>query len=65
MSEPLTYDHCRCGVLDDLDDDGLCRVCAAAPHEPECICDECDEYWTCIQNGVNPKTWRSDSEERG
>jgi hypothetical protein len=52
------FTYCRCGVLDDLDEDGLCRVCAAAPHHPECLCDECDEYWTAVQEGVDPKTWR-------
>ena len=51
---PFEYDHCRCGVLDDLDENALCRVCSAAPHHPECVCDECDEYWTCVQNGVDP-----------
>lgn len=50
---------CPCGVVDDLDDDGLCRVCAGAPHHRECPCDECDDYWTAIQEGVDPKTWRT------
>jgi len=36
---------CACGVTDDLDDAGLCRVCSAAPHGRECGCDECVAYW--------------------
>jgi hypothetical protein len=40
---------CPCGVVDDLDDRGLCRVCAAAPHDRECICDECDAYWADVE----------------
>lgn len=52
---------CECGIVDDLDERGYCRVCAAAPHDRECICDECDDYWTAIQNGVDPKTWRATS----
>lgn len=51
---------CECGVVDHLDGRGLCRVCAAAPHDRECICDECDDYWTAIQEGVGPKTWRTE-----
>jgi hypothetical protein len=29
--------------------DGLCGVCAAAPHDRECPCDACEEYWMGVE----------------
>jgi hypothetical protein len=42
---------CPCGVTlmgDPDESDGLCGVCAGAPHESECPCDACEEYWSGI-----------------
>jgi protein gp37 len=41
-------EFCPCGVTlmgDPGEDDGLCSVCAAAPHGRDCYCDECEVYW--------------------
>jgi hypothetical protein len=38
---------CECGATA-LNESGLCSVCAAAPHERECPCDECEAYWARI-----------------
>lgn len=41
------WPFCDCGVTL-LDGEDECEVCAAAPHERECICDECETYWSRI-----------------
>jgi hypothetical protein len=41
-------EFCECGVTlmgDPDEDDGLCGVCAGAPHGRECGCDACEAYW--------------------
>lgn len=42
---------CPCGVTlmgDPDEDNGLCATCAAAPHDRECACDECEDYWARV-----------------
>lgn len=39
---------CPCGVTGDLNADGLCSVCAGAPHHRDCCCPECKAYWRRI-----------------
>jgi hypothetical protein len=44
-------EFCPCGVTlmgDPDEDDGLCGVCAGAPHGRECPCDECEAYWADV-----------------
>jgi hypothetical protein len=43
---------CDCGVtLSGAPDesDGLCSVCAGAPHGRDCRCGECEDYWKRIE----------------
>ena len=49
---------CACGVTIPAGTEE-CDICSAAPHDRECVCDECDDYWTAIQNDVDPVTWRA------
>lgn len=49
-------EFCECGttLMGDPDEsDGLCGVCAAAPHHRECCCDECEAYWQRIARETN------------
>lgn len=41
-------DFCECGVCDDLDENGLCSTCSAAPHGRDCYCGECEDYWARV-----------------
>lgn len=48
-----TYDDehggiCACGVTVERAGDEKCRVCAEAPHDRECACNECEEYWATV-----------------
>lgn len=45
--DDLGSGFCECGVVIGYGETE-CDVCAAAPHDRECICDECDEYWAGV-----------------
>ena len=49
---------CTCGlivvVVDDLDEVGLCVVCAGSGHEGECACLECAVYREGADAGTEP-----------
>lgn len=39
---------CDCGVVIETWGAGQCSMCASAPHDRECSCDECTAYWKRI-----------------
>ena len=56
MADPRV--SCRCGLVvlasDELDELGICLVCAGSGHEWECACVECGSYREGCDRGIEP-----------